>query len=231
MLSANDRTVLSDIFDPESGLATEVLVNSALPDDPHITDDDTWIAIKQREKAIILKVENILKNKEPRSTLGQQLQDMQKLIELYPSCACLFNDYAQILRLLHGNDTISGDFPEMTAEVYKILTIAIKLLTPSIYQTAVSPVQCRTLAQAHTQRGALLHGLAKAFDGRPTGKLLGFLGISTTMDLQEAATRDFVMGGRYGNEVSKALAVHTNPTAKLCGQIVRNAMRQEYASG
>jgi hypothetical protein len=40
-----------------------------------------------------------------------------------------------------------------------------------------------------------------------------------------------MMGGRYGNEIAKALAVSTNPTAKLCGEMVREAMRKEYASG
>lgn len=230
MLSTNDLAVLSNIFEPELGLSTGVLIDSALPDDPHITDNDTWIVIKEREKAIILEVENILKNKEPRSSLRQQGQDMKQLIELYPSCACLFNDYAQIQRLLHGDDLTSGHCPEMTAEVYKNLTTAITLLTPPMYQTVISPVQCRTLAQAHTQRGALLHGLARASASRPTEKLSDLLADSMKMDLQEAASRDFLMGGRYGNEVSKALAVHANPTAKLCGQILHNAMRQEYAS-
>lgn len=37
-----------------------------------------------------------------------------------------------------------------------------------------------------------------------------------------------MMGGRYGNEVAKALAVAANPTAKLCGEIVREAMVREF---
>jgi hypothetical protein len=40
-----------------------------------------------------------------------------------------------------------------------------------------------------------------------------------------------MMGGRYGNEIAKALAVSANPTAKLCGEMVREAMRKEYAGG
>ena len=42
---------------------------------------------------------------------------------------------------------------------------------------------------------------------------------------------DFAMGGRYGNEIAKGLAVSTNPTAKLCGQMVREAMKKEYGPG
>lgn len=48
------------------------------------------------------------------------------------------------------------------------------------------------------------------------------------MEFEAAASRDFALGGRYGNEIAKGLAVATNPTAKLCGQIVREAMKKEY---
>lgn len=40
-----------------------------------------------------------------------------------------------------------------------------------------------------------------------------------------------MLGGRYGNEVAKALAVSSNPTAKLCGDIMRTALREEYGGG
>ena len=50
----------------------------------------------------------------------------------------------------------------------------------------------------------------------------------TVVEFAEAASRDFWMGGRYGNEVARGLAVHANPTAKLCGQMVKEAMRREF---
>ncbi|KAL1956633.1 hypothetical protein VTO42DRAFT_6980 [Malbranchea cinnamomea] len=45
--------------------------------------------------------------------------------------------------------------------------------------------------------------------------------------LEEMASYDFQQGGRYGNPIAKQLAVHTNPYAKMCGAIVRDAMRAE----
>jgi hypothetical protein len=45
--------------------------------------------------------------------------------------------------------------------------------------------------------------------------------------LEEMASRDFEMGGRYGNDVAREMAVRTNPYAKLCGNIVKGAMRGE----
>jgi hypothetical protein len=53
----------------------------------------------------------------------------------------------------------------------------------------------------------------------------------STVEFEEAASRDFMMAGRYGNEIGKGLAVSTNPTAKLCGEMVKEAMRKEYAGG
>lgn len=39
------------------------------------------------------------------------------------------------------------------------------------------------------------------------------------------------MGGRYGNEVAGKLAVGVNPMARLCGSMVREALRREFGGG
>jgi hypothetical protein len=51
------------------------------------------------------------------------------------------------------------------------------------------------------------------------------------LDFEENASRDFVMGGRYGNQIAGKLAVGANPTAKLCGEMVREALRREFGGG
>ncbi len=48
-------------------------------------------------------------------------------------------------------------------------------------------------------------------------------------DLEEAASRELGIGGRYGNETARQLAVKTNPYAKLCGSIVREALTKEIS--
>ena len=50
----------------------------------------------------------------------------------------------------------------------------------------------------------------------------------TAVDYEEAASRDFQISGRYGGEIGRALGVAINPTAKLCGVMVREALRREY---
>jgi hypothetical protein len=39
------------------------------------------------------------------------------------------------------------------------------------------------------------------------------------------------MGGRYGNELAREMAVRTNPYAKLCGGIVKGALMEEVRGG
>ena len=51
-------------------------------------------------------------------------------------------------------------------------------------------------------------------------------GLSSTA-LEELAGRDFALGGRYGNKTARQLSVQTNPYAKACGAIVKEALRKE----
>jgi hypothetical protein len=236
MLSSNDNAVLTQIFDPESAPSASVLVDSSLPEDPNIQDDNTLTEIRQREKSIILNVEASIKQRNPTAktqSLNEAAKAMEDLILEYPNSASSLNNYAQIIRLLHGNALLSPAQSALATKVYTRLSKAISLLTPPLPQAAISPAQCKTLAQAHTQRGALLYGFAKALTRSSNAEQLlesiSILKGYTVVDLEEAASRDFFMGGRYGNEVGKALAVHTNPTAKLCGQMVQSAMRREFA--
>ena len=46
-------------------------------------------------------------------------------------------------------------------------------------------------------------------------------------ELEEAASRDFAAAARYGDEVAREMSVRTNPYAKMCGAIVRNALKEE----
>ena len=245
MLTTNDNAVLSQIFDPESAPSSGILVDASLPPDP-ILDSIALAEIKAEEKSILMEVENIMR--EPKDSARRQdiltkaYSNLETLIDQFPNSAALLNDHAQIFRLLHGDNVIisyevsplSSDVISKASKALSGLNQAIRILSPPTPQAGVSPTQCRTLAQAHTQRGALYHAASKALTTRPSNKGVPEVVISSlrhwkALDFEEAASRDFFMGGRYGNEVGKALAVHTNPTAKLCGQMVQDAMRREFA--
>lgn len=243
-LTGNDSSVLAQLFDPESAPTTHILVDPSLPDEPRFENHQILAEIKEQERAIIGRVEAAIKEHErsweQTAVLDEAYDALTNLIDAYPQCSSIRNNRAQLLRLKHGDNLLvpqvsSGVSCSLLSEgaVAVIdLDSAISLLAPSTPHAAVSPGQCRTLAQAYTQRGALFYAASKTLVTDihvphvrvPVGRLATW----TSLDFEQAASRDFFMGGRYGNEVAKALAVHTNPTAKLCGQMVQEAMKQEY---
>ena len=225
-LSSNDNAILSKLFDPESAPSSGVLVDASLPSDPHVVDAQDLATIKSKEKRVIQSVESVLQD--PRLSdqrediLASAYAEMSILIDQYPRYASLRNNRAQLFRLRYGDEVLvpnnrhSLEDISLAATALQDLNTAISVLTPTSTQSPISPAQCQTLAQAHTQRGALYYAAAKALDASQRDQSLGPRQTSplkpleswTTLDFEEAASKDFFMGGRYGNEIGKALAVH-----------------------
>ena len=241
-LTSNDDTILSKIFDPESTPNARPMVDSQLPKDPHI-DDVTLEKIQSRERVIVENIESILQTGE-ESDIGRKVKlseaysQLSSLVDTYPQAASAKNNRAQLSRMMLGpsltsrpkeNEHTTVSLPSLPT-LLQDLDKAIELASPPTAGQAVSPFQCRILGQAYTQRAALFHAASKE-----PNLMARFHELGTTFcnwdvdDFEEAASRDFFMGGRYGNEIGKALAVHTNPTAKLCGQMVQEAMKREMA--
>jgi hypothetical protein len=190
-----------------------------------------------------------------REQYQQCAKDLGDLVAEHPRYASARNNRAQALRRLYSDSMLvrssSGQnlaqsqeallpetSPEASAEaaatVLQDLDKAISLLTPMPY-TPMSPQAARTLSMAHTQRAALYHRTTKLMSQESDHRVM--LDAErpelrwSKLEFEEAASRDFALGGRYGNDIAKGLAVSTNPTAKLCGQMVREALRKEYGNG
>ena len=253
-LSRRDLNVLGKIKDPESDPASGVWVDASLPKDPNVHDQSIYDRVSQRERAIVLSMQQLelqLAGARPRTTSDipaeyqSCVSQLGTLISDHPDYASARNNRAQALRRLHGDTMLVAGVPsgpaallrdagdsdrlEAAKTVLSDLDRSISLLTPSTPWTGLSPQSAKTLSMAHTQRAAIYH---------TTSKLLGSNTLSvdpqrreagwSKLEFEERASRDFAMGGKYGNEIAKGLAVSTNPTAKLCGQIVREAMKKEY---
>ena len=177
----------------------------------------------------------------------------EELIEEYPNYASARNNRAQSLRRIYGDGMLIESTEHLKDEapvlnpsasnetlisasrtILTDLSTAISLLTPLTPFAPLSPPAAKTLSQAHTQRGALYHLTAKRLSSKESKLRIDESRREAgwkIADFEENASRDFLLGGRYGNEVAKALAVSANPTAKLCGEMVKEAMRKEYAGG
>ena len=249
MLSSNDHAVLLKLFDPESAPDAGVLIDPSLPSDPNILDPLMYLLIQKEQKLVIQTIESVLHDLEASSSskhqrLGQAYSHISHLIDTYPDSASLRNNRAQLFRVQYGDNVLayhvstdsSSELFTLAATALSDLDEAIRLLSPRMPRSGVSPFQSRVLAQAYTQRGALFHTTAKLLAAYPdktesSTALMIRVASLRNWDMHEfeaAASRDFYLGGRYGNEIGKGLAVHTNPTAKLCGQMVQEAMRREY---
>lgn len=243
-LSKADSKVLAQVFDPESApTRVEVLVNPDLPADPCILDNELLLTLKGREKDAISIIEQFEKNAgtEQRSkdaAYKAALAIIDSIIEAHPTYASARNNRAQLRRWRFGDrNTLCQKKSALDCEksaagvaAVKDLESSIELVSPSRPQDGVSPSQGRLLAQSYTQLGALYYAAFKDLDTDAIMEVAELDGSSWSKDrLEEEASRLFYLGGLYGNEVAKALAVHTNPHAKLCGSIVKEAMRKELA--
>ncbi|KAI8964976.1 hypothetical protein F5Y11DRAFT_47553 [Daldinia sp. FL1419] len=251
-LSRRDFNVLEKIKDPESNPTAAVLIDTTLPKDPNLMDTSVYDRVSQRERDIVLAIQQLemqlasvrSTSTEPIQEYRQCLSKLGELIEEYPKYASARNNRAQVIRRLYGDTLLLSGEQASSGLVTNVdeleksraaelalsdLDHAISLLTPKSMFAAISPQAGKTLSLAHTQRAAIYHMTSKFFQSNSKVNIIGRReGIWTKDDFEEAASREFALGGRYGNEIAKALAVSTNPTAKLCGQMVREAMKKEY---
>lgn len=230
-------------------------VDESLPKDPNITNGNEYDRIAADERTIILAVQQAelqlagLRPKaeaDPLNSYKKCVAELSDLISTNPTYASARNNRVQANRRLFGDGMLvvgvePSDSPLIArSEVGERLSVGgqtlsdletcISLLTPTGPRPRISRQAAKVLSSAHTQRAAIYHQTSKTLarggvlDVEPGRE-------ETTwhkIDFEEAASRDFALGGRYGNEIAKGLAVSTNPTAKLCGQMVREAMKKEY---
>ncbi|KAH6891227.1 hypothetical protein B0T10DRAFT_305983 [Thelonectria olida] len=254
-LSKHDINVLEKIKDPESNPLLGVVLDSSLPRDPNITDAGVYDRVVAKERDIIRSIQRLEKQLQELGSsqantvavdgYRQCLSAMDDIISEHPNYASARNNRVQICRRLYGDAILLSATSDNTmplienpdkeekhktaATVLSDTETSIKLLSPPSLTAPISPQAARTLSMAHTQRAALYLKTAKLL-------LVRSLDIDASLpeskwdklDFEEAASRDLALGGRYGNQIAKGLAVSVNPTAKLCGQIVREAMKKEY---
>ena len=254
-LSTRDANVLEKIKDPESNPNAAPLIDSSIPRDPHITDTAVYEEIAAKERAIIQSIQKLEMELDQSQSIDcseaalegyrRCLSSLSGLILEHPNYASARNNRAQVLRRLYGDAMLLNistgmpiplvdepEPPEKRQAAGTFLTDleqSIKLLSPRTPSTPLSPQAARTLSMAHTQRAAIYLKTSKLLSYRQVDIDDDFTESTwLRIDFEEAASHDLALGGRYGNEIAKGLAVGVNPTAKLCGQMVREAMKKEY---
>lgn len=241
-LTTNDSAVLHALFDAESSPSSAIQIDSTLPPFSatlQITPEDHEF-LSTRETSIIKSIQT---DNVSQETMHSAIEALDALIGDHPTYPPAYANRAQALRMLVDKQSSPSEKPDIrdsdamftdpantstVSRLFADLGQAINLSTPSSPADPVSPVQARILADAHTHRGYLLLKAARARrDSKVQGS--GQLWEFGSDQLEEMASRDFFFGGRYGNKIAQQMAVQTNPYAKMCGAIVKEAMRKEAA--
>jgi hypothetical protein len=222
-LSFNDNAVLGALFDPESSLSNSTQVSDNAPS--HI-DSTKLDLIQQDERRALLPLNH---DQPSRDEIKGAIEKLDDIISEHPTYASAWNNRAQTRRMLYEIEELYAQIDELKM-VLQDLAQAIQLATPANPLASVSALDARVLASAHTHRGYLLYTASKSdrLTRLVTKSIDRFSGLDQE-GLEEMASRDFTLGGRYGNDTARQLAVRTNPYAKLCGSIVKEAMQKEVA--
>ncbi|KAJ9260188.1 hypothetical protein DTO195F2_4632 [Paecilomyces variotii] len=225
-LSSNDSAVLQALFDAESAPSSAVKIDSTLSSLPNISSQELE-SLRNHERELIRRLQH---PNPSRDTVQSIITELDALITKQPSYPSAYMNRAQALRMLFDlGDEDALFLPEnadISSRIFSDLGQAISLATPRSPADPVSPLQARILADAHTHRGYMLLKAARVRQGGSDGGPDRLRGLEKDQ-LEEMASRDFFLGARYGNRIAQQLAVQTNPYAKMCGAIVKEAMRKE----
>ncbi|KAH6867935.1 hypothetical protein BKA58DRAFT_185681 [Alternaria rosae] len=229
-LSANDARILNALFDPETlpssvGQQKDISssIDPSLPAHPSIPDSQLN-ALERQQSEIIGRISSTSSVTEIDSAIAE----LNAVVEQWPEYAGAWVNRAMLRRMkletaLEKGKTIFGTTTETsgsnTEAVFFDLAQAIKLSLPSSQSTpAVSPHAAKILRTAYSHRAYLY---LKAVESEI--RLHGL----TRSELEEQASKDFAAAARYGDEVAREMSVRTNPYKKMCGVIVRDALREE----
>ncbi|CBX90490.1 hypothetical protein IAQ61_001994 [Plenodomus lingam] len=230
-LSANDKRILDALFDPET-LPSSVArskdaaqIDSSLPSLPTISSHQLS-TLETQQTEIIRQVSST----SSPATLETALEELDSTIATWPTYPSAYVNRAMLRRLRIEADMTSSS-TEQQQHIFSVarsediealftdLGCAIQHALPSTSpQGPVSPYQARILRTAYSHRAFLYLKAAETETG---------LGGQSKTDLEELASKDFAAAARYGDEVAREMSVRTNPYAKMCGAIVRNALREE----
>jgi hypothetical protein len=214
-LSHNDTTVLRLIFDPEN--ASPDLQQSQPVEQPEASSDRDLDHVESRV------IQSLNEDEVPDSTIRQAITAFDEILKADPKRASAYNDRAQARRMLHNMDELYSHAPDVKL-IMQDLNSAIQYASSTPSSTAA---QAKVLSAAYTHRGYLYLQCSKDAKLRSVVASIGGDSSLDSRTCEEIASRDFVMGGKFGNALAKRMAVHTNPYAKLCGEMVKQAMQAE----
>jgi hypothetical protein len=219
-LSIRDQQVLSSLFinstnEPRDAPPAAGLVDVDLPPDNRYSLTTINQLVEQEKNAI-----KFVDSKQ----YIHAMHIFNEIVCKYPNYASAYNNRAQLKRILNTGNGYNGSSNmekkqpdnQIVQSVITDLKRAIELCHES---NKVSKMQGTVLCQAYSQLGAVYLEQAKSENAD-----------GDRWVLEELASEALYNAGLYGNEVAKSLGTKINPYARLCGNIVKDALVREYSS-
>jgi hypothetical protein len=223
-LTANDKRILNALFDPET-LPSSVAhsknaptIDDSLPAHPTISPSQLS-ELETLQKDLISHVNS--------SSSVSEIEDVIKREDLitkeWPKYPSVYLNRGMLHRMkieasLTKDQTVFSAPEKDITQLFGDLSRAIELSCLSSSDSQVSSYQARILRTAFSHRAYLyLKASDRAVEWNGKGR----------SELEELASADFAAAARYGDEIAREMSVRTNPYAKMCGAIVRNALKEE----
>lgn len=224
-LTGHDMSILDALLDPESS-SKHMNVDGALPSLPQYSPSQ-FAAIRAEEATIMRPLGQESTGVDTAAT--DVIGGLSRFIERYPDFPSAYINRAQAARLpLSVNNMFTREYSNTSSQILQDLSHGIDIASPTSPHQPVSDHQAGVLAAGHTHRGFLL---LKAAEMTRKGDILHGAGKrlqnATAVQIEEMASVDFAAGGRYGNKMAQEMSVKTNPYAKMCGAIVKEAMQKD----
>lgn len=208
-LTPRDTAILSSLFTNEP---PQISIPKPTPSIPA-----PLLAIRKREAAAIAPL-NVEKPSE--EVVNKAVSELSSLIEEHDDFASAYNNRAQARRLVKGDDLTAEGAAESWTDLRRC--VALCRAQPEAEQDE------KLLGAAYTQMGVLLLATAKSVKaGADAAHLPEELRTLSAEELEHEAENKFKEGAKCGDEAAKMMVVHLNPMRKLCGQMVREALRRD----
>jgi hypothetical protein len=178
-----------------------------------------------------------------QEALTSAIGTFNSIIESHPRYASAYANRAQCTAVQLTQSGYSAPEVLRHSGLMSDLETAIRLASPRTPAAPISTANARVLASTYTQRASLYLAASRYLEAqkmqiggpvlqncipnRPSGFILKDDSANLVALLEEKASQDFFFGGRYGNKLAGAMVVKTNPYAKACGNVVKEAMRRE----
>jgi hypothetical protein len=224
-LTAHDSIILKSLFDPEASTTKQINHGPSTTSLPGMTEEQFGIC-RLEETQIVSTLHDGTATQE---IVRKAINGLSSLIDHSPRYASAYINRAQATRLLMPlNDLFTAERTSESHQLLSDLRKGIQLAEPTAQHPQSSSHQRTVLATAYTHRGFLLLKIADIMrKEKQAYGVSGSLQSASAESIEEQASRDFAAGGEHGSKEAREMAVRTNPYAKMCGAIVKEALKKE----